>query len=43
MSASGSAMVRGGLLSNKGAPTMEGAFTKGNDGVDFPQNFDENN
>ena len=42
MSASGSAMVRGGLLSsNKGAPTMEGTFTKKNDGVDNPRNFDE--
>ena len=29
MSAGGSAMVRGGLLSsNKGAPTLEGAFSK---------------
>ena len=35
-------MVRGGLLSpNKGAPTMEGAFTERNDGVDYPRNFDE--
>ena len=42
MSAGGSAMVRGGLLSsNKSAPTMEGAFTKRNDGVDYPRNFDE--
>ena len=42
MSAGGSAMVRGGLLSsNKDAPTMEGTFTKRNDGVDYPRNFDE--
>ena len=42
MSAGGSAMVRGGLFSsNKVAPTMEGAFTKRNDGVDYPRNFDE--
>ena len=42
MSAGGSAMVRGGLLSsNKGAPTMEGAFTKKKDGVDYPRNFNE--
>ena len=42
MSAGGSAMVRGGLLSpNKGAPTMEGAFTERNDGVDYPRNFDK--
>ena len=35
-------MVRGGLLSsNKDAPTMEGAFTERNDGVDYSQNFDE--
>ena len=37
MSAGGSAMVRGGLLySNKGAPTMERAFTERNDEVDYP-------
>ena len=42
MSAGGSAMVRGGLLSsNKGAPTLEGEFSKRNDGVDYPRNFDE--
>ena len=35
-------MVRGGLLSsNKGAVTMEAAFTDRNDGVDYPQNFEE--
>ena len=42
MSAGGSAMVRGGLLSsNKGAPTMEGAFTERNDRTDSPRNFYE--
>ena len=42
MSAGGSAMVRGGLLSsNKGAPAMEGAFTERNDGTDYLRNFDE--
>ena len=42
MSAGGSAMAREGLLSsNKGAPTMEGAFINRNDGVDYPRNFDE--
>ena len=42
MSARGGSTVRGGLLSSgKGAPTMEGAFTKINDGVDYPRDFDE--
>ena len=37
MSAGGSAVVRGGLLSsNKGVPAMEGAFTERNNGVDYP-------
>ena len=42
MSAGGSAMLRGGLLSsNKGAPTMEEEFTERNDRTDSPRNFDE--
>ena len=42
MSAGGSAMVRGGLLSsNKGAPAMEGALTERSNGVDFPRIFDK--
>ena len=42
MSAGDSAMIRRGLLtSNKGAPTIEVAFTERNDVADYPRNFDE--
>ena len=42
MSAGGGAMIKVSTISsNKGTPAREGAFTERNDGIDYPQCFDE--